>query len=192
MMNSDIIELSGKQTFKIILEETDYLSYQLFTASSSARIRKKRKRTHLLLVFSFLIFTLLFYASDNTVLTYYFLLFTLVTLLFYPLYERSQYKKHYQKHLREHYKNRFGVESRITFNKGYLISSSDNGESSIKLSAFEEVTETAGHIYVKAKSGESLIVPKALHNIEEFKAELAQNLAGQNISWQKQLDWKWK
>ena len=177
--------------YRFILDEDDYLSHQLFTASGSALHKKTMVRTLLMVVLFFLIVSLLSYLSDYTKMTYYFLLMAAIFLVYFPLRYRGYIKKSYQKHLREHYKNKFGVATGIEFKEGFLICNSSGMESKIQLSEFEEVNEIANHILVKVRSGESLIVPKAMDNIEQFKLELASNLEGYHIPWHKKLDWKW-
>ncbi|AHM63209.1 hypothetical protein D770_24820 [Flammeovirgaceae bacterium 311] len=177
--------------YRFILDEDDYLSHQLFTASGSAIQKKTMIRTWLMGVLFFLIISLVSYLSDYTKLTNYILIMAAVFLVYFPLRYPSFVKRSYQKHLREHYKNKFGVASEIEFKEGFLICNSIGIESKIKLSEFEEVNETANHILVKVRSGESLIVPKAMDDIEQFKLELVSNLEGYHIPWHKKLDWKW-
>jgi len=71
---------------KFKLDENDYLTYQLFTASKSALIAKKKRNGWILAPLSFLILAVMFYSSDNFPLTVYFVIAAIVTVIFFPRY----------------------------------------------------------------------------------------------------------
>ena len=178
--------------YKIILEKEDFLNYQLFTASKSKQIKKKRILTWL--IFTALMLSLGFVMLQRTekFLAYYFLIFGVVTLVFYPYYQRIQYKKHFLKHIDENYKNRIGKESELGFEGGYIISSAEASEGKIKLSEIEIINETANNLFIKLHSGDSLIVPVRLSNYKDFKSELTAVTESLDVKWNIELDWKWK
>ncbi|TKG95121.1 hypothetical protein EYV94_10425 [Puteibacter caeruleilacunae] len=178
--------------YKITLSKDDFLRFQLFTASRSKRIKTKRTRTWLILTASFIVLGLLFLQREDKFLSYYFFVFSLLTLIFYPMYERKHYRKHYKKHIREHLSNKIGVESQIGFVDGYIISRSENQESKVRITEIEEINEIAENLFIKIKTGESLIVPSRLECYNELKDQVAEVTRSLNIGWSKQLDWKWR
>jgi len=178
--------------YKITLDKNDFLRYQLFTASKSKRIKNKRIRTWLLLTISFLILGLALRQNTDRFLSYYFIGFSIITLIFYPLYQRRQYKKHYEKHIQENYHNRIGIESELGFENGYIVNISDNQEGKIKISEIQEINEIADNLFIKIKTGESVIIPTRFENYPKLKEELTDLISSLNITWIYQTDWKWK
>ena len=178
--------------YKITLDKEDFLRYQLFTASKSKRIKSKRIRTWILLTISFLVIGLALRQNADGFLSYYFIGFSIITLIFYPFYQRRQYKKHYEKHIQENYQNRIGIESELGFEDGYIVNISDNQEGRIKITEIQEINEIGDNLFIKVKTGESVIIPSRFQEFDTLKEELSGLITPNNISWIKQLDWKWK
>ena len=178
--------------YKITLDKDDFLRYQLFTASKSKRIKIKRIRTWILLTISFLVLGFALRQNEDRFLSYYFIVFSIITLIFYPLYQRRHYKKHYEKHINENYANRIGVESELGFENGFIVSVGDNQEGKIKLTEIQEINEISENLFIKIKTGESVIIPSRFQEFNKLKEELASLISPNNVSWIKQLDWKWK
>ena len=178
--------------YKITLDKDDFLRYQLYTASKSKRIKNKRIRTWILLTISFLVLGLTLRQSDDRFLSYYFIGFSIITLIFYPLYQRKQYKKHYEKHIQENYQNRIGIVSELGFEDGYIVSKADNQEGKIKITEIQEINEIADNLFIKIKTGESVIIPSSLGEFSKLKEELTDLISSLDISWNNQPGWKWK
>lgn len=178
--------------YKIILKQEDFLNYQLFTASKSKQTRKKRISTWLILTGLMLSIGFVALQKEEKFLAYYFLIFGIITLVFYPYYQRIQYKKHFLKHIIEHYQNRFGAESELGFKNGFIINSSDEREGKIKLSEIDIINEIDDNVFIKIKTGESVIVPKRAEGYDELKQELQKIATNLDIQWNEELEWKWK
>ena len=178
--------------YKITLDKEDFLRYQLFTVSKSKRIKNKRIRTWILLSFSFLVLGLALSQNADRFLSYWFIGVSLITFIFYPFYQRKQYKKHYEKHIDENYQNRIGIESELGFEEGYLISRADSHEGKIKLTEIQEINEISDNLFIKIKSGESFIIPSSLPDFNKFKEELSVLNTNLAVDWNMLLDWKWK
>jgi hypothetical protein len=178
--------------YKISLEKEDFLRYQLYTASQSKSIRKKRIRTWILLTISFFILGLVLLQNSDKFLSFYFIGFSLLTFILFPFYQRRQYKIHYEKHINENYRNRFGIESEIRFEDGFLISKTDAQEGKIKLTEIQEINEITGNLFIKIKTGESIIIPSRYGEFNKLKEELVYLISPLGVEWKKQLNWKWK
>jgi hypothetical protein len=180
-------------TLTYSLDQNDFLQYQLFTASKSDRIKKKRTKTWLILSGSWLLFSFVFYQRHDTLLFYLFLAYGLITLLFYPYYQRRQYKNHYAKFIADTYKNRFGKTSNITFTETALETNDITGESKINLAQLENLTETANYFYLKMKTGGHIIIPRyKLNNVSEVQEKLKALCTKLSIDFITDLNWKWK
>lgn len=140
-----------------------------------------------------LLLSLMFYQSGNTLLFYYFLIFGVITMIFYPLYERWHYKNHYSRFIAQTYKNRFGQIANITFAEAGIETKDITGESRINLTEIENVTETGNYFYPKLRRGENMIIPKSkLGDVDIVRNELKQLCERLNIDFIEDLNWRWK
>jgi len=178
--------------YKITLDKDDFLRFQLFTASKSKRIKNKRIRGWILTTFSFLCLGFILSENEDKFLSYYFFIIAVISLFFYPLYNRWRYKKHYAKYIEENYKNRMGVECEISINGEYLNTKDHTGEGKIKLIEIEEINEIAEDLFIKVKSGENLIIPRRIDSYDNFIAELKDTTKDSKTEWNDELNWKWK
>ncbi|MDO9375632.1 MAG: YcxB family protein [Ferruginibacter sp.] len=175
------------------LTEDDFLQHQLFIASKSERIKKKRLRSWIIVTLAFFCLAFLFFTSGNSILKYYFIAAGVLSLVLYPVYLRSYYKSHYKKFISEHYKDRLNENSIVIFSEENIETFDTTGESKIKLTQIEEIVETGSYIYLKLKVGGSLIIPKLrVQNFDHVRLEL-QKLSDQlNVPFVTELNWKWK
>lgn len=175
------------------LKQNDFLEHQLFVASTTPRIRSKRRRSWLWVTVSMFVLAFLFSQSGNSFLTYYFLGFGIVALFFYPLYQRHQYKRHYSTFIAENYKNRFGQTVTIHFTEQAIETSDITGESKIYLSELENVIETGAYFYPGLKAGGHLIIPKSeINTVSRLRQELKQLCDRLKIDFIENLTWKWR
>jgi len=180
-------------TLEYILDENDYLQHQLFTASKTKGIKNQRLKTWIIITIAFFCLGLLFLDKEEKFLAYYFLGFGILSLVFYPFYQRNQYRKHYLKFIKNTYKNRFGETSRVSFNETFIQVNSSDSESKINYEALEEVNEIRDYIFLKLKSGGSLIIAKnRIENIEEVKEQIFKISKKYNLKQNIELNWKWR
>ena len=144
---------------KFKLDENDYLTYQLFTASKSALIAKKKRNGWILAPLSFLILAVMFYASDNFPLTVYFVIAAIVTVIFFPRYFKWRYKKHYLKHIQTNYQNRFGTESELEITSDGIIYKDETGEGKNNVKKIKRVNNLPAHFLIELNIGTSIILP---------------------------------
>ncbi len=174
---------------KYKLEEIDFLGFQLFTASKSNRIMKKRRNGWVQLTLLVLIIGIYFYQQDNVFMSGFFGLVGVVTGIFYPKYFNWRYKKHYSNFIKDNYRQRVGEVSIIDITKEYVYSKGKAGESKILLKEIDEVSDTMHHFFLKISSGQTLIIPKReIEDVELLRVEL--ELIGLKII--DELDWEWK
>jgi hypothetical protein len=123
---------------------------------------------------------------------YYFFGAGVVTLLFYPIYQKYRYKKHFSKFIAENYQYRFGKECVIDFQPDFIYSKDITGESTINTKEIFQISEINTHFFMKLKSGEALIIPKALVPEKTFLLDLTAIFQNPDIVINKELDWQWK
>ncbi len=169
------------------LEENDFLEFQLFAASQSPLIAKKKRRSWLLLSLASTALTVNFIFQQGGYLAVYFGVISVIIILFYPRYINRQYKRHYIKHVRENYVNRFGTIEHLEFHDDHLFVKDKIGEGTINVSEVECVDETPNHFFLKVSTGMSIVIPKnGLNNLNEIREEF-QRLG---IVINNHLDWK--
>ena len=178
--------------YTIKLDENDLLEFQLFRASKSKRIKRKRITTWLFLTISTFILAYLFMATGNNTVRNYFIVLGVVSLFFFPYYQRWRYRKHYLKHVRENLHNQFLKEAHIKFDAEYLVTYDDKNESKIDIAEIDIINETSEHIFVKTKPGQSLIIPKRFIDVEKFINGLSRITSNAGIVWKRDLSWKWR
>ncbi len=175
------------------LDYNDFLEHQLFAASKSERIKKKRLNSYVIITGAMFLLAYLFYNSNNLPLFYYFLFIGVISLLFYPSYQRFQYKKHYAKFIMDTYKNRFGETTNIHFTEHLIEIKDSTGEAKFDFLALENVTETAAYFYPRLKSGVELIIPKSkVNDVSQVAEELKQLCERHKINFIEDLNWKWR
>jgi hypothetical protein len=177
------------------LDENDYLTYQLYTASKAPRIKKARTRGWIITTLASLCMAYLFFENYNDLLAYYFLIAAGVSLIFHPLYSRWRYKRHYRKYIEDNYKNRIGQECALEITDDVIITKDKTGEGRINTTEVEEINEIKDFYFIKIKTGVSLIIPKLktdtkdLAVIENGLKQLAEK---KGIKWNVELNWKWR
>jgi len=180
-------------TLTYSLDNNDYLQHQLYLASKSKRIKNKRFKSWIATTMFFLSLVLLFYVSNNEVLTSYFIVIAFINLILYPFYSRYHYKKHYQTYIDDVYKNRLGETLTVIFNDTTIDMYDKAGEAKINLSEIGEIAEIKDYIYVRIKAGVSLIIPKVKLNDADSVIIYLKSFANDSgISYNTELNWRWK
>ena len=175
------------------LTETDYLTYQLYTASKLSHIKKSRLRGRLFTTIAFFILASFFFMNEKFSIAVNFLIFATLSAIFYPVYTAWYYKRHYLKHLREVYKNRMENDSQLEITDVYIFSKDNIAEIKVNTSEIEEVNEIKDYYLIKLKSGMSFIIPKREEgNSKTILDNLKSLITKNNIQHNVELDWQWK
>lgn len=177
------------------LDESDYLTHQLYTASKTPRIRKARTRDWILTTVAFSSMAYVFYETDNGFLGIYFLILSLFCLTLYPFYTRWRYKRHYQRYIADTYKNRIGEECTLEISDDIIFTKDRTGETKINTSEIEVINEIRDFYFVKLKTGSSLIISKVKtepQELEVIRKGLKDLVEKKGIRHNVELDWKWR
>ena len=188
-------------TIQYSIDEDDYLTFQLFTASRSAVIRKRRFRTKILFPALYIIFGAVLLAEQKTGMSIAFFGLALVWYFLYPIRDRRIYRMNYLNYIRQNLKDAFGNQATIRFEKQYIVTKDQIGETKFPLADLEEVAEIPSAIYIKLKSGQTLILPKEKldftpnsnsGNTAELTARLKEITAQLNVNYYNASNWRWK
>ena len=83
------------------IQEEDFYTYQVFTASQSKRVQRQRLRSKLLLLAMCALGMWVFY-FENAGMTFYFAGVFRVVLFGYGRYFSWRFRKHYRAHIKEY------------------------------------------------------------------------------------------
>lgn len=175
------------------LDENDYLTHQLFVASKSDRIKKRRLRSKGIVPLIYIVIGLVFLFEDKFVLTISFFIFALLWFFIYPLWERQYYVKHYKGFIKDNYKARLGKSLTLDFNNDFILAKDNVSESKVLTTELKEIDEIPSLIFVRLKGGQSFILPKnKIANIDEVRLCLKELATYLQINYNIDEDWKWK
>ncbi len=176
------------------LTETDYLNFQLFTASQSKNVRNSRKRNIMLICAIFIAMAIFdFVFTDRLLTPIIFLVLALCFYFFYPLRQKVVYINHYKKYIKENYQYNFDKENQVIFHNNDVTLLDAKSEYKIQYDLLEEINELPFAYYLKLKSSQSVIIPKGKSESElELKDLLVRISTKFNIKINEFPYWKWK
>jgi hypothetical protein len=180
-------------TINYKIDEKDFLTHQLFIASKSDRIKKKRQRSKLILPLIYVAFGLLFLFEDKVSLATTFFIIGLLWFFIYPIWERGHYVRHYRGFIKENYKDRLGRTVTLEFNNEYILAKDNGSESKVLTTELEEICEIHTTIFIRLKGGQSFILPKdRISDIEKVKGGLKELADHLKIKCSTDEKWEWK
>lgn len=175
------------------IDENDFLTHQLFLASKSNRIRKKRQRNKIVLPLIYVSFGFLFLFQDKVSLAIIFFLIGLLWFLIYPLWERRYYIKHYKGFIKENYNDRVGRIATLEFSNDYILAKDNGSESKVLTTQLEDIYEIPTTIFIRLKGGQSFILPKdKISEFDNLKARLKELASHLKINYDTDEKWEWK
>ena len=175
------------------IDENDFLTHQLFVASKSDRIKRKRLRSKIIVPLIYVAFGLLFFFQDKVSLTIIFFIVGLLWFFIYPLWERRHYIKHYKGFIKENYKDRLGRIATLEFSNDYILAKDNGSESKVLTTELEEICEIPTTIFVRLKGGQSFILPKdKITDFDNVKARLKELANHLKIKYDTDEKWEWK
>jgi hypothetical protein len=178
-----------KMILEFKIDEQDFLDYQLFAASKSVRISKRKRDGWIVMTVGPIFVAISFYFTQNIAMVVFFGIAAIICGIFYPKYFNWRYKKHYKTYIKENYPKRFGQIETLEINNDNIFFKDKTGEGKINLSEFECVDETSNHFFVKVSTGVSLIIPKkGLNNNDEIRKKFNDL----ELTVNDETNWRWK
>ena len=175
------------------MDETDFLTFHLYAASKTPRIRKARLRSWILTTVALFCLGYLFYDNENDFLGDYFLILGVVSLVLFPFYSRWRYKRHYRRFVRDTYKNKFGEKCDLQVDDQTIGTKDKSGEVKINKTEIEEINEIKDYYFLKARTGATLIVSKdKSDDLDEINNLIKSLVETYGVKHNVELDWKWR
>lgn len=173
--------------------EEHYLEHQLYGASRSGKIKKKRQVNKAVVGIAYMIFAVLSYYNGNMTLAFLFTMAGFLWIMFYPKFERRRYVKHYKGFIKENYKEIENRPSKLVIEEDVLHGESEGSSGTIQWSEVAEIVELPKTILIKLKSAQSLVLPKdRIENIEPLKDRLRVLAGKHNIWYANETAWQWR
>lgn len=180
-------------TIELRIDENDYLTHQLFAASKSERIKRKRRRNKIIVPIIYAFLGSLFLIQERNSLAIMFFIFAFFWFLFYPFWEKHRYIKHYKGFIKENLKDTLGRSTILEFNYEFIIAKDDSSEAKVFTTEVEEINEIPSTIFIRFKGGHSFILPKnKIADIDSVKAYLKDLASNLKIKYEIEENWKWK
>ncbi len=175
------------------LDEKDFLIFQLYSASKSPMIRRKRIMNKVIVPVVYILLGIPFVLLESYITAYIFIFVGVLWFFLFPLYERQRYVKYYGKYIRENFKERFGRHITITFENDYIYTSDTASEGRTVTSEITGMTEIPELILIKMKPGQSVLLPvKKISNITEVREFLKSMASALQVKYETDLKWRWK
>ncbi len=173
------------------IDQNDILNYQLYHASMSKQIKKRRLISRILIPVLYGVIGLFFIVFSNYGLGIIFIVSGVLWLIFFPIWERKRYINHFKGFLKENYKSMFNDTSTIRFDDDSIFIKGLDSESTFGNNQLERIDEITDYIFVKLKSGQTVVLPKnKISNIDEVRSYLLELTGKLNLSYEANLNWK--
>jgi hypothetical protein len=174
------------------LEKSDFLTYQLFTASQSKSTKNKRLFRWLAIPVLYILLGIILYCLREIAFLIAFVTIAIIWFAFFPAYSRWKYKKHFSKHIDEHYKNRFNILCKTVLTEEEIQLSDKTGNTSIKLTEVENIFVISSHVFIKMNSGVSLLIPRDKVDSRILDTFISKLEKSAKIKKTNMTGWKWK
>lgn len=180
-------------TVEYSIDEKDYLTFQLFTASQSELISKRRFRAKTIPPVIYVVLGCVMIVYQRLDFTIIFGLLAVVWYLFYPLREKRLYKDNYEKFIRQNLKDKFGQKATLTIGAQHLVNKDEIGENRIKLTEIAMINEIPELILIKLKQGQTFILPKnKISDADALRIKLKDLADELGIVYRNEYEWRWK
>ncbi|MFN8323831.1 MAG: YcxB family protein [Chitinophagales bacterium] len=175
------------------LGEEDFLTYQLYNASVSDGIKKRRMRTKILVPVIYMVLGLMLLLQQNVAIGVIFLGVAVVWFFVYPLWQRRLYERHYRSFIAETYKNRFNRLVSLDLKNDCILAKDNGSESKVLTTEVEKIVEIPAMILIKLKTGQAYLLPKKkIEQVDEVIAHLKQLSVDWQVEYSVQNNWHWR
>jgi len=174
------------------LNNTDLLTFQLFEASKSSIIKKKRNRNRFLvpLIYAGAGAYLHQTKGDMRVLAA-FIIAAVAWVILYPAYSGWLYRKQFEKYIDKNFDTNKERIYSLELKQDALHYFDGEAEANFQYSEILAINELTSYFFIQSEDGKTVIVPKSEQNdrIKEFILELSSRCGIEITDF---LEWKWK
>lgn len=180
-------------TIHFTLRESDLLEYQLYVASQSEIVRKRRLRTRLLIPIMYVTLSIFGFITNKILLYIPFLIGAILWYVLYPIRDRKRHIKYYQQFIQEHLLERIGNKVELILTMESLETKEIGSESKYALSEVEQIVELKTTILVRLRGNKAFILPKdQITQPSELNSTLKQIAEKAGITFEQFPEWEFK
>jgi hypothetical protein len=180
-------------TIHFTLRESDLLEYQLFVASQSEIVTKRRMRTRILIPIMYISLAIFGFFTNRILISVPFLIGAVLWYFLYPFRDRKRHIKYYHQFIQEHFRERIGNKVELILTMESLETKEIGSESKYALSEVEQIVELKTTILIRLRGNKAFILPKdQITQPNELKANLQQIAEKANVIFDQFPEWEFK
>ena len=136
-------------TIQFSIDQQDYLTFQLFTASRSVNINRKRFRNKALIPLVYFAFGLWFSLQGQIIPVVVFFLVGVLWYLFYPKWDKGNFERRYNNFIAKNYKDSFNKKAEMIFQSDNFVVNDFVNKLKFNYKEIEEITEIGSMFLIK-------------------------------------------
>lgn len=180
-----------------ILDQNDFLTFQLFTTSTLETAKKRRRKVRIMVPVIYLALGFWLYFKDeeqNYKMSISLALLAIVWYFVFPFFEARSYKKKLMKYIMTNYKDTLPMQVDMQFDAESMYTKGLEQENKIFYKDLEDIKETDEYLFVKIEeTGQTLIFPKdKIQNGHELSNHFVSVSKRLNLPYHNYGTWKWK
>ena len=180
-------------TIQFTLRESDLLEYQLYVASQTEIVRKRRLRTRLLIPIMYFFLSFFGFLTNKAVMSIVFIVVAILWYFLYPIRDRKRHIKYYQQFIQEHFRERIGNKVELILSLESLETKEIASESKYALSEVEHIVELKTTILIRLKGNKAFILPKdQITQPNELNTILQQIAKKASVTFDQFPEWEFK
>lgn len=175
-----------------ILREEDYLQFNLYVASNSKVVKRRRVLSRYVLPGAYLLFALISFYVNAMIMGIIFLVFSILWVLLYPAYEVKKYVKAYKKYIKSNLSRSLNNQVELKVKDDFIYLYDHTSEHKISIVSLYELVELPGIFLLSSDVGKAIIIPKDQIDVSLVRQNLNDLSRTHKIPLIEKLDWKWR
>jgi hypothetical protein len=177
---------------KYSLDASDYLKFQLFLASRSKQVKRRRNFTRWFIPILYILMSLVFFGIEQPITMIVFAALAIIWFFLYPIYSRNRYLRYYRKHIQEHHSSNFNKDFFIETKEDEFYLEAEEANSNIKYSAVKNIFDLSSHYLIQLKPGSVVILPVEKTDAKDLNSLIEEISLKSKIAVQDMKIWRWK
>lgn len=179
----------------------DFLNFQLFTASESPIVKRRRLKSKLAFAILYIAFGLFFVVDSKWIYASTFFALAIAWFFLYPKREKRMYERNYKNFILENYRNRFDKEATMEITDGYIQTKDGVNKGKALLSEVSEIVEMPTATYIRLSTAQTFMLPydriefpenSDVQSVDEMIVKLKEIADKNDLKYTNLLDWKWR
>ncbi|GAA4139037.1 hypothetical protein GCM10022216_16740 [Sphingobacterium kyonggiense] len=175
-----------------ILREEDYLQFNLYVASNSKVVKRRRILSRYVVPAAYLIFALISFYMNAMIMGVIFLIFSILWVLLFPAYEVKKYVKAYKKYIQSNLSRSLNNQVELKVKDDFIYLNDHTSEHKISIASLYELVELPSIFLLSSDVGSAILIPKDQIDVSLVKQNLMDLSRTHKIPLIEKLDWKWR